>query len=137
MRHSAFTVAMLAVATLAPAWASAGEQEDKDFARQIAMTLRDSGQMQNYSVGVKCKDGTVWVAGRVANEAQMNAALEVVQGIPGIDQIVNAMTVGPATRETEAAATQTGYAATESPTQSSPIRRVAAAKPARVVPQGS
>ena len=93
MRRKIFGLALLAVASLAPIGAWAGEQEDKEVAQEIATILRDSGRMQNYSVGVKFKDGNVWLAGRVSSKEQMAAALEVVSDIEGVNQIVNNMTV--------------------------------------------
>ncbi len=93
MRRQIYGLALLAMATLTPNGASAGDQEDRDSAQQIAAILRDSGKMQNYSLGVKYKDGNVWLAGRVANKEQMAAALEVVSDIEGVNQIINNMTV--------------------------------------------
>jgi hypothetical protein len=96
MRRKIFGLALLAMATLTPVYASADDQEDKEVAQEIATILRDSGRMQNYSVGVKFKDGNVWLAGRVSSKEQMAAALDVVSDIEGVNQIVNNMTVTPA-----------------------------------------
>jgi hypothetical protein len=89
-------ITSLAIAALVaiPAVSLAGEQQDKAAAEQIATILRDSGQMQNYSVGVKYKSGTVWLSGKVANDQQMQTALDVVGDIEGVRQIVNNMAVG-------------------------------------------
>jgi len=87
---------MAAIAILGSTIASAGETEDKDAAKQIAAALRDSGKVQNYSIGVKYKDGTVWLAGRVTSSQQMTSALQVVSDIEGIEQIVNNLSIGPA-----------------------------------------
>jgi hypothetical protein len=86
----------IAVATMAPGWARASEADDKAAAKHIAGVLRDSGRMQGYSVGVKYKDGTVWLAGRVTSKEQMQAALQIVSDTEGVEQIVNNMTVGAA-----------------------------------------
>jgi hypothetical protein len=93
MRAIFSSLAVAAIAALAPAVTLAGEQEDKAAAEQIATLLRDSGQMQNYSVGVKYKNGTVWLSGKVANDRQLQAALQVVSDIEGVQQIVNNMSV--------------------------------------------
>lgn len=92
MRRIFLTFATAAIA-LAPMLALAGEREDKAAAEQIAVVLRDSGQMQNYSVGVKYKNGTVWLSGRVASNQQMQAALAVISEIEGIEKIVNNLDV--------------------------------------------
>jgi len=106
----------IASAVAVPAVAQAGDREDKATAERIATVLRDSGQMQNYSVGVKYKEGTVWLSGRVSSNQQMQAALGVVSDVDGIQQIVNNMTVGP------------GKAGVQQP--SSMARRVSAEMPA-------
>lgn len=99
MRRILFTRATIAalIAALAPALALAGDREDQATADQIATLLRDSGKMRNYSVGVKYKDGTVWLSGRVASKEQLQTALSVVSEIEGIEQIVNNMTVSKGT----------------------------------------
>jgi hypothetical protein len=97
------TFATAAIA-LAPMLALAGEREDKATAEQIAVVLRDSGQMQNYSVGVKYKNGTVWLSGRVASNQQMQAALAVISEIEGIEKIVNNLDVAKGTAAKSSAA---------------------------------
>ena len=103
MRRTFFSLAVAAIAALAPALAVASDSEDKAAAEQVAEILRDSGQMQNYSVGVKYKKGTVWLTGRVANKQQMQTALQILSDVEGIDQIVNNMTVGGASGAAKAA----------------------------------
>lgn len=91
--------AMLAIAVLAPALARADETQDKQTAQEIAAALRASGRLQNYSVGVKYKDGTVWLSGRVANQEQLNTTLQLVADMEadyGIGDVVNNLTVVPA-----------------------------------------
>ena len=95
MRRMICGLALLALAGLTPISVGAGEQEDKQVANEIATILRDSGKMKDYSVGVKYKDGNVWLAGRVSNKEQMAAALEVVSDIEGVNQIINNMSVAP------------------------------------------
>lgn len=97
MRRFLCTMAMASMAALATTPAVAGSEEDQAAAQQIAVILRDSGRMRNYSVGVKYNNGTVWLSGRVSSEQQLQAALEVISDIEGIEQIVNNLTVSPAT----------------------------------------
>jgi hypothetical protein len=89
-------MAMASVAALTSTPAVAETKQDQAAANQIATILRDSGRMRNYSLGVKYKDGTVWLSGRVADDDQLQAALEVVSDIEGIEQIVNKLAVSPA-----------------------------------------
>ena len=96
MRRKLFAVAITAIATLSTAVLQASEEDDREIAQQIATILRDSGKMQGYSIGVKYKDGTAWLAGRVTSKDQATTALQVVSNIEGVDQIVNNLTVAPA-----------------------------------------
>ena len=93
MRAIISSLAIVAIAALAPAVLRASDLDDKEAAEQIATILRDSGQMQKYSVGVKYKNGTVWLSGKVANDQQLQTALNVVSDIDGVQQIVNNLSV--------------------------------------------
>ena len=82
---------VVAVATaLMPLWALAGNQE---VAEQIGASLRSSGQIHGYKIGVKFQDGTAWLRGTVATQAQMDAALKIVSQTPGVKSVVNNMTI--------------------------------------------
>ncbi len=106
MARILMTCAAFAVTALAPALALAGDREDKATAEQIAIVLRDSGQMRDYSVGVKYKSGTVWLNGRVASDEQMQAALEVISDVEGIEQIVNNLEVAESSPVKQTSATR-------------------------------
>jgi hypothetical protein len=93
MRPILSSLVIAAIAAWTPAMLRASDLEDKEAAEQIATILRDSGQMQKYSVGVKYKNGTVWLSGKVANDQQLQTALSVVSDIDGVQQIVNNMSV--------------------------------------------
>ena len=93
MRRTLCTWVIAALAALAPAGALAGDSEDKAAAEQIATVLRDSGRLKHYSVGVKYRNGTVWLSGRVTSDQQMQSALAIISELEGIKQIVNNMTV--------------------------------------------
>ncbi|MGD9719768.1 MAG: BON domain-containing protein [Pirellulales bacterium] len=93
MRRILLTWAVLAIAACIPSMTRAQDANDKAVAEQIATVLRDSGQMKNYSVGVKYRNGTVWLSGRVTSQQQLQAALGVVSNLEGVEQIVNNMSV--------------------------------------------
>jgi hypothetical protein len=93
MRRTLLSWAVLAIAFGAPAIARASDAEDKAVAEQIATVMRDSGQLKNYSVGVKYRAGTVWLTGRVTSEQQKQAALALVSNLEGIEQIVDNVNV--------------------------------------------
>ena len=97
MRWKLFSSAITAIAMLSVATVKAADEpDDKAIAQQIATVLRDSGQMKAYSIGVKYKEGTAWLAGRVTSKEQAAAALQIVSNMDGVEQIVNNLTIGPA-----------------------------------------
>ncbi|MBX3411909.1 MAG: BON domain-containing protein [Pirellulales bacterium] len=91
MRMMLRTVAAAVLAALLPTLAWANDQET---AQQIADDLRASGRLQNYSIGVKYKDGTAWLSGRVANKQQMSDALRMAKQSPSVGRVVNQLQVG-------------------------------------------
>jgi hypothetical protein len=99
MRRNLFALAVATVTTLTSVTLMADEAEDKAIAQQIAATLRDSGKMQGYSVGVKFKNGTAWLSGRVTSKEQAAAALLIASNVEGVEQIVNNLTIGPTSSE--------------------------------------
>jgi BON domain-containing protein len=48
-------------------------------------------------VGVRAQDGTVWLSGTVANPGQMALAIETAQRTPGVERVVNNLTIGRTT----------------------------------------
>jgi hypothetical protein len=76
-----------------------------DLAATVAGRLRDSGALSGYRVNVKAKQGTVWLEGRVSDPRQLAAAMEIAEGIPGVERVVNRLVIeNPTPPRTEAAA---------------------------------
>ncbi len=118
MRRTLLTWAVVSIAAFVPNTARAENAHDKAVAAQIATVLRDSGYMKNYSVGVKYREGTVWLSGRVTNEQQMQVAESIVSNLEGVEQIVNNLTVGSGgsgLRQPMQSARRTSYMAESSP----------------------
>lgn len=90
MRRWMVRTAMVVLAGLSPAWAKADDQE---MAQEIAAALRDSGQLRSYSIGVKYKDGVALLAGRVQDAKQRRLAQQLAAECPGVDQVINSLTV--------------------------------------------
>jgi hypothetical protein len=82
-------LALVSIACFAPCIGWAGDQE---ISQQIADSLRS--RLKNYSVGVKVQDGTAWLNGYVASQKQMAAAVETAQKTPGIERVVNNLSIG-------------------------------------------
>jgi hypothetical protein len=96
MRRLFCKAALVGLAMLAPAVLMA---DDQDTAQAVAGNLK--GNLKNYSVGVKVKDGTAWLNGTVASPGQMAAALEIANQTEGVDRVVNNLTIagsGPSSR---------------------------------------
>lgn len=102
MRRLLIGLVVAAATVLVPMWALAGNQE---VAEQIAANLRKSGQLHGYKIGVKYQDGTAWLRGQVTSPEQMNAALSLVFQTPGVDRVVNNLTVAEESSAAPAAET--------------------------------
>ena len=85
MRRLIVGLVIAASAALVPTWAFAGNQE---VAEQIAASLRDSGQLHGYRIGVKYNDGTVWLKGQVLSQEQKAAAVRLAKKADGV-KLVN------------------------------------------------
>jgi hypothetical protein len=58
-------------------------------AEAIADQLRLSAQLRHYCVEVVFKDGTADLSGNVADQSQREEVLRIVQGVPGVDHVVD------------------------------------------------
>ena len=81
-----FLSTMVAIAALMPAWAFGSDQE---AAQRIADGIRKSGQLKDYSIGVKFEEGTAYLMGRVASEQQSEKAVELARTMDGVSDVVN------------------------------------------------
>ena len=69
-----FIVCCAAAALMWPGLAEAAEPSAKEMAQRVADTLRESGELSNYRVGVKYQDGVAWLLGSVTSKEQANTA---------------------------------------------------------------
>jgi hypothetical protein len=76
----------ISIACLSPGLASASDQET---AQRIADTLRQSGRLADYSIGVKYQGGTAWLLGRVSSADQMATAVQMAERMPEVTSVVN------------------------------------------------
>jgi hypothetical protein len=106
--------AMTAIALLSPAWARAS---DKETASHIANVLVNSGRLHDYDFGVKYKNGSATLIGRVSSEEQKALAAEMAEQMPEVSQVVNQLEVVEAERAPK------------------PLARLATGAP-KLVPQG-
>lgn len=86
-------VAAAAAALLWPASADAAAPSAEQMASRVAQTLRESGQLKNYRVGVKYKDGVAWLMGSVTSDEQAAAAKRLTEQVPGVSHVVSKLEV--------------------------------------------
>ena len=89
--HLVYACALL-VATAASS-AQAQAPEDTAMAQQIASSIKESGQLSNYRLGVKYQDGVAWLLGNVTSVDQEQQAIELARGVQGVDQVISKLEV--------------------------------------------
>ena len=85
--RSAFLAAVAGAALVSPAGAD-------ELAGTVAGKLKESGTLSGYRVNVKAKSGTVWLEGRVADAKQLASAVSIAENTPGVERVVNRLTIG-------------------------------------------
>jgi hypothetical protein len=70
-----------------------GRSANQQTADTIAEHLRQSGQLRRYSVDVTFRDRTAELSGAVADQAQREEVLRIAQGVPGVERVVDRMTL--------------------------------------------
>ncbi len=90
MRRLYIGLVVAATTILFPLWAMASNQE---VAEEIAANLREGAKLHHYRIGVKFQDGTAWLKGHVSSPEQVKEVLKVVSDTPGVDRVVNKLTV--------------------------------------------
>ncbi len=63
------------------------------LADSIAAHLRHSGTLKNYTVDIAVRAGSVELTGKVADQAQRDEVLRLVQGVPGVARVVDRLTL--------------------------------------------
>ncbi len=84
--HLVYACAIL-VATASNA-VMAQTPEDTAMAQHVANSIKESGQLQNYRLGVKYQDGVAWLLGSVSSDQQQQAAIQLAQSVEGVDQVI-------------------------------------------------
>jgi hypothetical protein len=70
-----------------------GQSANQQLANTIAASLRQSGQLRQYTVNVQVETGTVELTGQVANQVQRDEVLRIVQGVPGVERVRDRLTL--------------------------------------------
>ena len=64
------------------------------IADTIADTLRQSAQLRDFYIDVTVDSGTALLTGTIADSSQREEALRIVQGIAGVDRVLDRMSLG-------------------------------------------
>jgi hypothetical protein len=75
---------------VAPQVQSSANQQVADA---IGDRLRQSGQLRHYDVDVRFQDGTAEVRGSVTDQPQREEVVRLVQGTPGVERVVDRLTL--------------------------------------------
>jgi len=63
------------------------------IADTIADNLRQSGQLRNFTVDIMYSNGTATLVGLVGDQQQREEVLRIVQGVPGVERVLDQMTI--------------------------------------------
>src|SRR5690606_34534835 len=61
---------------------------DAAVAQQVASTIKESGQLSNYRLGVKYQDGVAWLLRTVTSQGQMDAAVALAEQVEGVSHVI-------------------------------------------------
>jgi hypothetical protein len=121
--RTTFFVACLALSVLVPSTEVAAQSaQDKAIAQEIGSQLKTSGQLHDYRIGVKYKDGVAALSGTIANQQQLMTAVRLTQRMDNVSQVVNNLTIS-------------GDAQTSGSTRQTPTKKFAT--PAAFTPAGA
>src|SRR5262245_10368191 len=92
--------ALLGLSPLVSTWAAEpprlalpAASANQQLADTIAQQLRHSGRLRGYTVDVAVRGAQVQVTGSVADQAQREEVLRLVQGVPGVERVLDRLTV--------------------------------------------
>jgi hypothetical protein len=66
---------------------------NQQIANAIADQLRQSGQLNRYTVDITFRDATAELSGTVADQPQREEVLRIAQGVPGVEKVIDHLTV--------------------------------------------
>src|SRR5437588_1353360 len=72
-----------------PAPCSANQQ----LADAVARQLRQGGRLRDYRIDLVCREGLVELSGSVTDQPQREEALRLVQGVPGVERVLDRLTL--------------------------------------------
>jgi hypothetical protein len=91
---------------MSAAGAYAQTAQDSAVAQQVASTIKESGQLSNYRLGVKYQDGVAWLLGTVTDQQQMDTAIALAEQVEGVNHVICKLEIDASTVTRPAAASQ-------------------------------
>lgn len=77
----------------APSLSAAPSSPNQQLADAIARTIRQSGQLHGFHIDVVCQGGLVEVSGTVVDQPQHEEVLRLIQGVPGVERVLDRLLV--------------------------------------------
>lgn len=105
MRRIFFSLAFLTLAATGPMQAFGG---DREIAEQIIQRLkvqRDAGTLKGFTLDLKVEEGVVLMRGRVSAEQQKASVMAATDGIDGVREVVDEISIANVTAPAQPAAT--------------------------------
>jgi BON domain-containing protein len=115
MRKVVFLALLAAVLPVVSA--SAESPAEKQMAQRIGSQIKQSGQLQNYRIGVKFNDGVAYLEGTVTSQEQRNAAVRLAQKVNGVSRVVSKLEIQS---KPEASSRQVAQSNNEAPADTKP-----------------
>ena len=106
-----FVSLAIGLATVAPSWAQA---DDEQIAQEIIDKLqskKDAGELKGFNIDLEVDSGTVWLSGTVATPEQQKVAIEIARRVSGVEKVVNRLKVQGAANNSAASKTAASNAA--------------------------
>src|SRR5262249_61132742 len=66
---------------------------NQPLADTVACQLGQGGQLHNYQIDIICREGVVELTGSVADQLQREEAVRLVQGVPGVERVLDRLTL--------------------------------------------
>lgn len=92
MRRMVMTVALMAAA-ISPQVVRADDQAIAQNIEERLLSAKSGGELRGFKIDLQVDQGTVWMKGHVANEDQLDLALDIARRVPGVRQVVNDLSI--------------------------------------------
>jgi hypothetical protein len=112
---------------------------NQEMAERIAAQLHESGLLQHYDVDIRFREGEAELTGSVADAEQRDQVLRLVRGVPGVQRVVDHLSMAGAIVPVQAAGSVPGtlppVPGSNPAPQTPPVAAPGAAAPAAPAPE--